>query len=125
MDMMFFDRAHKRFYDQMLEVERAQRDVYRQALFYTLGLSTETREHIKDLYDFNQHQVMLSGLRRPWQTGDSSRVTRLAFNLYCGYVGHDGTPVEDFTPHSLFDVDLLPFMLEAIKVRFPRNAQSQ
>lgn len=121
MNMVFLDNAHKRFYDQMLEIEKACDDVYRQALFYTLGLTEMTRTHIRDLYDFNHHMIILSGLRRGWQTGGSHRVTRLAFNLYNGYCGHDDTPAEEFTPYSLFDTGLMPLMLEAVKVRYPAS----
>lgn len=124
MDMTFLDKDHQRFYAQMVEIEHAEQDVYRQALFYTLGLTDETRSHIKDLYDFNQHLIVPGGLRRGWQTGGSHKVTRLAFNLYNGYAGHDGTPAAEFTPYEIFDSGFLSFFVEAIKLRFPASWQS-
>lgn len=121
MDMVFLDTDHKRFYAQMVEIENAEQDVFRLALFYTLGLTEETRTHIKDLYDFNRHLIMPGGLRRGWQTSGSRCVTKMAFNLYNGYAGHDGTMSAEFTPYDLFDTSFLPFFVEALKLRFPAS----
>lgn len=124
MDMIFLDNDHQRFYTQMVEIEHAEQDVYRQTLFYTLGLTDETRSHIKDLYDFNHHGPIVSGLRRGWQTDGSRCVTKMAFNLYNGYAGHDGKTAKEFTPYELFDSNFMRFFFEAVKLCFPASWSS-
>ncbi len=46
----YYDAEHEGFYYQMLN-ERKNSDSYHRALFYTLGISQETRKHIRDLFD--------------------------------------------------------------------------
>ncbi|WP_449267215.1 DUF6075 family protein [Gordoniibacillus kamchatkensis] len=57
----FRDEEHERFYVQMLD-ERKCNDGYHRALFYTLGISRETRSHIRDLYDFPNGGIKPEGL---------------------------------------------------------------
>lgn len=90
----FRDDEHERFYVQMMD-ERKCNDGYHRALFYTLGISRETRSHIRDLYDFANGGIKPEGLSAPWQTGSSTRVCRLAFNLWNGWTeaGANITPL--------------------------------
>jgi len=77
----FRDAEHESFYYRMLE-ERQCNDGYHRALFYTLGISRDSRSHIRDLFDFSNGGIKPEGLKASWQTGSSIRVCRLAFILW-------------------------------------------
>ena len=102
----------------MSNTRKTVEDPYRKALFYALGLTNETRKNIVNLYDFNEGVIILEGLQRPWQTGTSGRVTRLAFNLFNDYNG-EGDESVNFTPSNIFCDSLMPYLFEAIKLRYP------
>lgn len=116
--MKFKDKEHKDFYFMQIARTHSSKDPFRKALFYTLGLTGETREHINDLYDFKENCIDFEGLKKPWQTGGTGKVTRLAFNLYNGYCGEadEKDCPSRYTPYNLFDCEFLPYMLEAVKV---------
>ncbi|WP_085170048.1 DUF6075 family protein [Paenibacillus barengoltzii] len=117
----FRDEEHERFYVQMLD-ERKCSDSYHRALFYTLGISRETRSHICDLYDFSNGGIKSEGLSAPWQTGSTIRVCRLAFNLWNAWTEAGGERYS--TPHELFDCSYAPYFFEAIHLRYPEYCRS-
>ena len=117
--MKFKDDEHKCFFETQVTKTNTWNDPYRKALFYTLGLTEQTRDHINALYDFKNRCINLDGLQKPWQTGTSMRVTRLAFNLYNGFAGGEGLDSpEGYTPYNLFDTSLMPYMFEAVILRY-------
>lgn len=118
MPRIFKDISHEQFYEGNVIRADRQHDPYRKALFYLLGLTDETRRHIYDVYDFQENSILLEGLRAGWQTGTSSRLTRLAFNLYSGYTGEDERNAYQYSPYYLFDNGLMPFFFEAVKLRY-------
>lgn len=124
MEIKFLCDAHKAFYFEQVKRTNAEDDPYRKALFYALGLTDETRRNINQLYDFNERCINLSGLRKPWQTGSSVKVCRLAFNLYNGHTG-SGKAAPLFTPYELFGCSLIDYMLEAVKIRYSDYVQVQ
>lgn len=121
--MIFKDKEHEDFYNLNIERTNSFNDPYRKALFYTLGLTEETRNNIDSLYSFKWREINFDGLRQGWQTGTSMRITRLAFNLYNGFCGDTDDEEykydsRNYTPYYLFDTGMLPYMLEAIKLRY-------
>ena len=114
--MDFICPAHKKFF--LTAIQGAETDAKRRALFYTLGLTPETRHHICDLYDFYHHLLKDDGLEKGWQNAVSIKVCRLAYNLYKGYAGMDSTDALLYTPFFLFDCELADYMLEAVRIRF-------
>lgn len=118
----FRDEEHERFYVQMLE-ERQCSDSYHRALFYTLGISKDTRSHVRDLFDFSNGGIKPESLSASWQTGSSIRVCRLAFNLWNGWTEAGGERYS--TPHELFDCSFALYFFEAIRLRYPNYCQSQ
>lgn len=122
--MIFKDLEHEEFYNKVVEQTNSSNDPYRKALFYTLGLTEPTRRNIDSLYNFKERCIDFNGLRNGWQTGTTTKVTRLAFNLYNGFAGstgdddHNDDP-ENYTPYNLFDTGLMIYMFEAIKLRYP------
>lgn len=119
--MIFLDSAHQAFYEQAITAELAEASPPRKALFYCLGLTPETREHIGDLYDFHKHVTREYGLRARWQSRETRKVCNLAFNLYNGYHGRSGCYLVDYTPWRLFDTDLRPYFYQAIDIRYPNG----
>lgn len=118
--MNFIDKAHKDFFLECVERANAQSDPYHLALFYTLGLTADTRNHIADLYNFKEKAIVFEGLTAGWQTSGSIRITRLAFNLYNGFNGDERIDhPELYTPYELFCDHNAPYMFEAVKLRYP------
>ena len=61
--MVFMDSMHKDFYLKCISRANAGNDPYRKALFYTLGLTDETRRNIDSLYDFDECGIKFDELR--------------------------------------------------------------
>ena len=121
--MKFIDSEHQEFYKRMIEKTNSHDDPYRKALFYTLGLSADTRNHIHDLYDFKERGIDFDALGKGWQTSGNIKITRLAFNLYNGFSGRLGDEEIDepemYSPYNLFDTGLSGYFFEAVKLRYP------
>lgn len=109
----FKNREHEKFYEQCLERTR-RFDPYHKAFFYTMGISGEIRNHIEDVFNFQDDVIRREGLNKGWQTSGSSCLTRLAFNLWNGW-NEDGFA----TPYDLFSTSDAGYMLEAIRIRYP------
>ncbi|RCX20918.1 hypothetical protein DFR58_101120 [Anaerobacterium chartisolvens] len=122
-EALFMNDAHREFYIMNIQKTNSFSDPYRKALFYALGLTAETRNNINSLYDFADNAIDFDGLNRPWQTGTSAKVTKLAFNLYNGFCGDlGGEPIDypsDYTPYNLFGNELMNWMFEAVKLLYP------
>jgi len=118
----FQDVEHESFYYRMLN-ERKCSDGYHRSLFYTLGISRDTRSHIHDLFDFSNGGIKPEGLAVFWQTDSSIRVCRLAFNLWNGWAESGGERYS--APHELFDCSYAPYFFEAIRLRYPDYCRSQ
>ncbi len=114
----FTDDKHQEFYIAMMA--RVKRnDCYHRAFFYVIGLTDDTRRHIKDLFDFEEDGIKPEGLEKGWQTSGSSRICRMAFNLWGGYV--EGGAEAETTPDNLFACSFAPYFVEGLKLRFPEN----
>lgn len=115
---MFKDEKHKEYYEKFISKAGISKfDKERKSLFYLLSLLDETRNNIKDLYDFENNWIEHEGLNKGWQTSGSIKVSKLAFNLYNGWSGEDG---DNYSPLELFSVsdENREYLLEAIRVRF-------
>lgn len=89
--LKFYDKDHEEFYKRIIEENNLQNDCYRKSLFYLLGLTEDTRNHCKEIYDFKEKGIETAVIDKPWQTSTSLKITRLAFNLYNGYYGRRHT----------------------------------
>lgn len=113
--LRFISDLHEQF---MLEaISRTKCDPYHQACFYLFGLTTETRENINSLFDFQQDSIRPNGLDAGWQTSATARITRLAFNLWNGYVSAQNYQL--YTPEDLFACEYALYFMEALKLRYP------
>lgn len=134
MEPVFIDKAHEIFYrDQMKKVKD---DVYHRALFYALGINEDIRQHIDDVYDFQEHLIIPDAVHRAWQTSGSLKATRIAFNLYANCVPEGNTDAAEtlneaideantitaYTVEEIFDCPYAPFFWQAIQLRYPEFA---
>ncbi|NPV89659.1 MAG: hypothetical protein HPY50_02635 [Firmicutes bacterium] len=119
--ILFADREHKAFYNQMLTKTR-NNDVYHRAFFYAMGICPETRRNIHALFDFKEGGIRPEGLAAPWQTGGTRRLCRLAFNLWNGWT-EEGKENRS-TPYELFDCGFAPYFFEAIRLCYPEYCRS-
>ncbi|MBO6085657.1 MAG: hypothetical protein J6P19_04595 [Acetobacter sp.] len=119
MDIKFYSQDHeKAFYSVCKRMSGL--DLYHFTLAYLLTLDNVTREHIDDLFSFEDDGIKPEGINKSWQTGTSAKTTRLAFNLWngCSSDGEDDTsPL--YTPGELFCCSYAPYYYEAIRIRYP------
>lgn len=123
----FKNEEHKKFFETYLQKCRYQ-DVYHKALVYCLGIDRDTRVNVDRIYDFKSGCVKTECLEEGWQTSGSTKIVRMAFNLYC-----NGTPsvfdrkdakeqlqeCQCYTVEELFCCGYARFFWEAVKIRYP------
>lgn len=112
----FMSKEQEQFYKKMMKKSGVD-DGYHRSFFYCMGLSEVTRANIRKLYNFERGYAESDGLHGGWQTGSSQRLTRLALNLWNGYVEQGEEQMS--TPYELFSCEYAPYFLEAIKLRYP------
>ncbi len=71
------------------------------AFIYLLGILRVTREHIREIYDFETDEIHPECLTRPWVTPLARRTIMLAYNLYTNWIPPEYP--EDCSPSALFD----------------------
>jgi len=119
-EIRFKDKEHEEgYYKLIARAEVKEWDKERLSLFYVLALFAETRNHIDDLYDFKENWIKIEGLNKGWQTGGTTKVTKLAFNLYNNWRGEDREH-EDYSPLEIFSIstEYRNYMLLAVQLRF-------
>lgn len=117
--MQFVDSEHKRFFLECMYHAKKE-DSYHKAIFYTLGINPDTRDHIHDVFDFKNDRIKPDGLNKGWQTSGSLRTTLFAFNMWNGF-SDESLPT---TPYDLFCCDSAPYFFEAIKLKYPEYCQT-
>lgn len=92
----------------------------RLALVYLLGLLKVTREHIRDIFDFENDEIKPACLSYAWVTPLARRTIMLAFNLYTNWMPEEYP--EDCTPSALFDNEKLRrFLIEGVNIRYKKK----
>lgn len=92
-------------------------DVYRETLFYLLSLDKNCYNHISDLYDFKNREIIPGGVNKEWQTSSSVKTTRLAFNLFtAGCMWCDEGTERYCAVDEIFSCNYAPYFLEAVKL---------
>jgi hypothetical protein len=118
--IQFYDDDHKaRYEDLMQRMAAADWDANRSAFAYLVTLDTVCRDHIRELYDFEDGCIHSDALAAAWQTGTSMKTTRLAFNLFTDSTAWTDDP-ERLSPVELFSCDYAPYYWQAIRIRFPQ-----
>ena len=114
--VIFANVAHRDFTWECLEKSKVN-DCYHQAFFYVMGLSDEARANIGAMFDFERDCIIPEGMHGGWQTGESVKICRLAFNLWNGFTEKGKENL--YTPEELFSCGNASFFMEAIKLRYP------
>lgn len=128
--MKFIDQEHKQFYEHAKEKFAARWDVYYDSFFYVIGVNSDTRNHIKDLFNFEDPGIKIEGLHTGFQTSASAKVTRLAFNLWNGTVydspedSEQGKVSVYYAVDNIFCCGYAPYFWEGIKLRYPEFFKS-
>ena len=112
-EIRFIDREHLSFYNQLLK-QTGKKDPYHKAFFYVIGISSDTRNNIQKIFDFEGDCIRPDCIGDGWQTSGTERITRLAFNLWNGWNADGGA-----TPYDLFDCEFASYMMEGIRLRYP------
>lgn len=115
-EIKFISKEHENFYKAMLQ-KSGNSDSYHRAFFYCVGISDTGRRNVKRVFDFKQDRIIPEGLHEGWQTGGTLRLTRLAFNLWNGYVEQGEESMS--SPYEIFDCNYAPYFYEAIRLRYP------
>lgn len=125
--MIFVDDEHKRFYEELKPL--AGKDVYKLSLFYVLSISGTTRMHFESIYDKKESRIKPGALKKGYQTGTSVKITRLAFNLWNGWVYDSVDDYEEskvsryYAVDEIFCCELAPYFWQAIKLRYPNYCE--
>ncbi len=117
--MKFIDNEHENFYNEKIGQVKF-RDSYINALIYLLASNRETRRYFEEIYNIEKNEINLESLEKPWQTGTSINICRLAFNLFGDIVSdkpEDGSSYL-YTISQIIKNINLDCCIEAIKLRF-------
>lgn len=115
-NIKFNSAAHRDFFLEMLR-KSGRNDCYHRAFFYLMGITSETRTHINQMFDFEKDCIKPESLLDGWQTSGTTKVCNLAFNLWNGYV--DREKGWCCTPDEIFCCEYAPYFMESIKIRYP------
>lgn len=127
MNLKFINNEHKEFYEEKLkELEKHEKtDVYYKSLIYTLGICKTTRENFRQIFDMKKGEINIDSICAAWQTGTSTKVTRMAFSLWnaCMYDSEQDIENEEkssyYNPSEIFCCSYAPYFYEGIKIRYP------
>jgi len=116
--LYFASEDHKIHYEESINKCRRW-DSYHQAFFYLIAACPITWSGLDDLFDFENDCIKPEGLYEPWQTGGTTKLCRMAFNLWNDFAGEDNDAAAHYTPSNLFCCEFAPYFVEAIKLRYP------
>lgn len=117
--MKFIDSEHENFYYEKIGQAKIK-DKYISVLIYLLASNKETRMHFEEIYNVKKNEINLEILQRPWQTGTSINICRLAFNLFGDIVSdkpEEGANYLYTTSQIIKNINI-DCCIEALKIRF-------
>ena len=131
--MKFINSKHREFWNRKYaEMQKlGKTDLYNKSIVYTLGICEITREHFNDIFDLKNGTININSLQRPYQTGTSEKVTRMAFSLWnrCNYdseVDIENDKVStSYNVSEIFSCSYAPYFYEGIKIRFPEYTKEK
>ena len=89
----------------------------RVSFLYLLGILRVTREHIREIYDFQTNEIHPECLGYAWVTPLARRTIMLAYNLLTCWMPTEYP--EDCSPAALFDNEKIrEFMLIGVELRY-------
>ena len=134
MDIIFKSKDHETNYHFILEKMKGKLITEQEkALAYLFSLDENCFEHLLDLFDFCENEIIFEGIYKIH--GKSEKTVRLAFNLWNGWCSDGEKYVSDdlfedylpsiyYSPCNIFNCENGIYYFEAIKLRFPKYYQS-
>lgn len=135
MEIKYYDKVHQELFITILDKMKV-RDCYHISLAYLIALDKVCREHIDDLFDFEENHIKPDTVfHHGWQTGTSVKTTRLAYNLWNGYCTDGETYTDkngyesflisnEYAVDNIFCCSYAPYYWQAVQLRYPEYAQS-
>lgn len=120
--LYFASKEHEEFYNRMLR-KSGKKDKYHRAFFYCIGITEMTRDNVGKLFDFEEDSIKPEAIHAGWQTGESTEITCLAFNLWNGFM-QEGRE-EILVPYELFNSRFAPYYMEGVKLRHPEQFREE
>lgn len=122
---IFRDKKHEQLFNDFCSQMRYL-DSYHYSAAYLLALDEVVREHVQDVFDFEECAIVPEGLNCEWQTYTSLCTTRLLFNLwnsFCYEMDEEGnvldTPSRFYAVDEIFSCEHAFYFCEAVQLRFP------
>jgi hypothetical protein len=119
----FADDDHKASYSEYSH--KLKPDLYLRSLIYTLGICCDTRRNFDSIYDDKKRVIIPDAVCRPWQTGSSLKVTRLAFQLFAdntptAFLGgvYDIDECKRYSVSDIFCCCFAPYFFVAVCMRY-------
>ena len=82
-----------------------------------------TRDNVGKLFDFEDDSIKPEAIHAGWQTGESTEITCLAFNLWNGFM--QDSREELLCPYELFNSRFAPYYMESVKLRHPEQFRTE
>jgi hypothetical protein len=115
--IVFADEEHKQFYYNAMS--KVRQDCYHKALFYLLGINSDTRAYSDKIYNFENRCINSKSINQAWVTSCDVRTLRLAFNLFTAGIPEERNK-EMYAVSEIFagSTEYHEFYIQAIKLRY-------
>ena len=81
-DIKFRDTAHRDFFLENMMKCRVN-DCYHRSFFYVMGIASETRANINQMFNFKEDCIEPEGMHGGWQTSGTVKVCLLYTSTLC------------------------------------------
>lgn len=120
--MIYASDKHRTRYEELLRAYsiNGTTDIYRTVLAYLIALTDETYKHRAELYNEEERSIIPEGLKADFQTGTTTKLTLLAFNLFTSSTAFCDDDMRAYcTPDYIFESSFSPYFIQALKIRYP------
>lgn len=134
MNIKFIDKEHEDLFIAILSKMKSK-DCYHKSVAYLIALDTVCREHINDIFDFENNRIKPDTVfNHGWQTSSSRKTTKLAYNLWNGYCTDGDTYIDkngyksffisnEYAVDNIFCCSYAPYYWQAVQLRYPEYTQ--
>lgn len=120
-DIKFRGTAHRDFFLENMMKCRVN-DCYHRAFFYVMGIASETRANINQMFNFKEDCIEPEGMHGGWQTSGTVKVCHLALIFGTGMQRKGGNGIS--RQRSCSAVSLLPTLWRVSRSDTPNIAGS-
>lgn len=120
-DIKFRDTAHRDFFLENMMKCRVN-DCYHRAFFYVMGIASETRANINQMFNFKEDCIEPEGMHGGWQTSGTVKVCHILLTFGTGMQRKGGNGIS--RQRSCSAVNLLPTLWRVSRSDTPNIAGS-